>query len=129
MKYLALSLFMCFGIAGTASAERYECNLKESSRYHLIASKIFFEVAPDGGSAQIVDGILAYYEQSPATANKVVKRGNTLRVEWRLQQKKGTSINIHYSLKYRLDTGKVHVSASLPSFDNDGRAVGTCHVI
>ncbi|NRB18430.1 MAG: hypothetical protein HRU33_12885 [Rhodobacteraceae bacterium] len=58
-----------------------------------------------------------------------VKKQNSLRVEWRLKQGKGQSINAHYALKYRMDSGKAHVSVSLPAYDNDSLASGTCHQI
>lgn len=129
MKLLVSIVGVSLFLAATASAQQYLCEVREHGRYNLIASEILVDVAADASSATVVDGILMHYEQSPAQATKVKKKGNVLRVEWRLKQQKVGSANVHYTLIYKANTGKVHVSVSMPSYDNDSTASGTCKLL
>ena len=87
------------------------------------------DVAADGRSATVVDGILTYYDQAPATAKTVVKNRNLLRVEWIMKPGKGKAIPSNFSLQFKINTGKAYVTVDLPEDNFRSHASGTCRKV
>lgn len=87
-------------VPNLAAAKTYNCTFRVSGPVKVIPSQVRIQVAPDGASATVLDGLIERENGGPLQARFFKETNSLLRVRWRLENvlsKSGQKATLDYT--------------------------------
>ncbi|CUH51985.1 hypothetical protein [Shimia marina] len=130
------TLFAGFALATVvlssyASAQTYLCELNDPRGRNVIPPEILIEFSKDG-SAKITDAFTLHYGIAPLKARFSEDNSKQMRARWRLKDvvnPRGQKATLDFSLVYKKQRNRAHVTFKALGFDNTDSGTGTCKMV
>lgn len=127
-RVLAAALALCLASQGAAAQGGYICKMTKNNARGYVPNQVQFLIT-ENGVVQVKDALIMRYLKAPVAA-KATKRGDSLRLRWKIAGVKDVSNQRIPTLRYeaRLDTvsGAVRITARPSDAPQTWAASGTC---
>lgn len=122
----ALALVALPGMVGAETAN-WHCVQKNAAGREWVMKEMVLIQQTESDVWLVYDGVTKHFTGGPVAAD-VKRDGQTVKLKWdvRTQGSQGKRANVSYSATFKIDQGKIQISAAPRGYDNSTNIGGTC---
>lgn len=129
MKKTVLAALALAALPGMAAAEtvKWLCVQKNVANREWVMKEMVLIQETEFDVWLVFDGVTKHFTGGSVPAD-VKRDGQTVKLKWdvRTQGSQGKRANVSYSATFKIDQGKIQISAAPRGYDNSTNIGGTC---
>ncbi|MEM6372510.1 MAG: hypothetical protein AAF727_06995 [Pseudomonadota bacterium] len=129
MRVTLFSLLIGLGLATQTAAASYTCTFKNHGRFNVIPPEVLVQMAPDGGSATVLDTVIQRHRGGAIPAKFFRNTNQMLQVRWQLDgvvNNSGQKADLQFNMNFRKSSNKAWMTFRAVGYGNTEQGTGTC---
>ena len=122
---------LSFASAAHAAPQSWQCDVSHTTRAGWITDIYHFNLGPAPDQAEVIDGVINYFEKDFIPAKVVRDDGETIKLKWEYRAMGASSRRVTMRFDARIDrrAGRFSISAIPLGYDNTESKTGRCTAV
>jgi len=122
---------LSFASAAQAAPQSWRCDVNHTTGMGWITDTYLFNLGPAKDQAEVIDGVIDYFEKDFIPAKVAKDDGETIKLKWQLRTKGTGARRATMRFDARIDrpAGRFSISAIPLGYDNTESKAGRCTAV